>query len=80
VEDALRSMGQTFASLGAQDIRKDSLGTIDFRIQWQLRSYAKADPPPDRVKPVPIQLLHHALSIAATMPTVLSYKPPWIWL
>jgi len=58
-------VGQTFASLGAQDIRKDSLGTIDFRIQRQLRSYAKADPPPDRVKPVPIQLLHHALSIAA---------------
>ena len=44
VEDALRSVGQTFASLGAQDIRKDSLGTINFRIQWQLRSYAKADP------------------------------------
>ena len=65
MEDALRSVGQMFASLGARDIRKDSLGTIDFRLQRQLRSYGKDDSPPARVKPVPIQVLHHALAIAS---------------
>ena len=69
VEDALRAIGQAFARLGARDIRKDAVGAIDFRLQRQLRSYAKLDPPPDRVKPVPIQLLFHALAVAHTAPT-----------
>lgn len=64
VDDALRAIGQTFASLGSKDIRKDSLGGIDFRLQRQLRSYRRADPPPDRVKPIPIQVLMHALAAA----------------
>jgi hypothetical protein len=64
VEDALRAVGQTFARVGAQDIRKDAVGGIDFRIQRQLRSYAKADPPPSRVKPIPIQVIHHVLAVA----------------
>jgi hypothetical protein len=61
VEDALRAVGQTFASLGAKDIRKDSVGNIDFRIQRQLRSYRKEDPSPSRVKPIPIQVIHAVL-------------------
>jgi hypothetical protein len=64
VEDALRAVGQTFARVGAKDIRKDEVGGIDFRIQRQLRSYAKADPPPSRVKPIPIQVIHHVLAVA----------------
>ncbi len=68
VEDALRSVGQMFASLGTKDIRKDSLGAIDFRLQRQLRSYGKDDPAPDRVKPIPIQVLFHALGIVAHTP------------
>ncbi len=64
VEDALRSVGQTFASMGSQDIRKNQVGGIDFRIQRQLKSYAKADPPPDRVKPIPIPIIFHCLAAA----------------
>jgi hypothetical protein len=36
VEEALRSVGQMFARLGAQDIQKTTQGSIDFRIQRQL--------------------------------------------
>ena len=68
VEDAVRSVGQTFARVGAKDVRKDALGGIDFRLQRQLRAYAKADPAPARVKPIPIQLLFYALSAAHAAP------------
>lgn len=61
VEDAIRAVGQKFARLGAKDIRKDSTGSIDFRIQRQLRHYAKLDPPPARVKPVPITIITYIL-------------------
>ena len=64
VEDALRSVAQTFAALGAKDPRKDAHGAIDFRIQRQLRSYAKADPPPHRVKPLPPRVFEAVLVTA----------------
>jgi hypothetical protein len=57
VSDALRAIGQTYRSVGAPDIRLDTFGAIDFRVTRQLRSYGKEDPPPDRVKPVPIQVI-----------------------
>ena len=68
VEDALRSIGQMFASVGTRDIRKDAVGAIDFRLQRQLRAYGKEDPPPGRVKPIPVAILHHALQRAALQP------------
>ena len=36
----------------------------NFRIQRQLRSYRKEDPPPLRVKPIPIQVIHTVLNHA----------------
>src|SRR6476620_10313747 len=36
VDEALRSVGQTFASLGAHDIRFNSFGKLDFRLARQL--------------------------------------------
>jgi len=64
VEDALRAVGQKFASVGAADLRKDAHGTIDFRIYRQIRSYKKTDSPPVRVKPVPITLVIYLLRVA----------------
>ena len=64
VSDAIRSVGQRFASLGSKDPRYDSVGNIDFRISRLLRSYTKTDAPPNRVKPVPITLVIHALTFA----------------
>eukprot|EP00957_Ditylum_brightwellii_P088274 6725067-Ditylum_brightwellii.AAC.2 len=57
VEQYLRSVAQIFASVGACNPRMDAMGAIDFRLQRQLRFYSKGDPPPARVKPVPLSLL-----------------------
>jgi hypothetical protein len=58
VEQCLRSVAQIFASVGAADPRVDRLGRVDFRLRRQLAAYAKEDPAPTRVRPVPLQLLH----------------------
>lgn len=64
VEDALRAVGQTMAALGAKDIRRDSSGRIDFRIQRQISSFHKTDSPTTRVKPVPVTFITHLLDLA----------------
>ena len=66
-EDALRSVGQTFTVVGAPDPRLTSQGGMDFRLTHQIHYYKKQDPPPDRVKPVPVTVLLwilHAASIS----------------
>jgi hypothetical protein len=64
VEDAVRGIGQTFASVGAADPRLNSVGAIDLRIQRELSCYSKQDPPPNRVKPIPVPILMHILVTA----------------
>ena len=65
VEDYLRSVGQGFTSVGSPDPRKDPFHhNTDFRLYRQLRCYAKQDPPPDRVKPLPLGLLHNVRELA----------------
>ena len=59
VEQYLRSVGQAFSCVGAPDIRFGDDGKLDFRLSRQLRSYMKEDPPPTRVKPLPIPILMH---------------------
>ena len=67
VEDAIRAVGQTYASMGAVDPRLNHHGKIDFRLTRQLRSYKKTDQPPIRVKPVPILLILHIMRMAHTI-------------
>jgi hypothetical protein len=83
VEDALRSVGQTFACLGTADPRLNTHGDIDFRLQRQLRAYSRLDPPPHRVKPIPLRLIHaathvslHSSSSYALVSTQVSLVPP----
>jgi hypothetical protein len=64
VEDALRSVGQAFARLGAHDIRKDATGALDFRLHHQLRAWRNEDPAPSRVKPIPLSVIQHILNLA----------------
>ena len=61
VADALRDVGQAYQAVGAHDIRLNAQGEIDFRLKRQLRSYTKADPPSQRVKPIPIQVVQAVL-------------------
>jgi hypothetical protein len=63
VEAALRAVGQTFTALGYKDPRLQDAGKLDFRLHRQLQAYSKADPPPQRVKPVPLQVIHQAVHL-----------------
>lgn len=49
--------------MGAPDPRINTFGKLDFRLQRQLASYAKADPPPSRVKPIPLPILQQATTM-----------------
>ena len=40
-------------------------GKLDGRLQLQFRCYSQQDPPPSRVKPIPIQVLRRLACIAA---------------
>jgi len=62
VEGALRSVGQTLAELGLPDPRLQPSGKLELRLQRQLRAYSKQDDPPTRVKPVPLPVIHHAIT------------------
>jgi hypothetical protein len=57
VGDALRAIGQTLSNLGYANPRLQPSGKLTFRLQRLLSYYNKQDLPPDRVKPIPIQLL-----------------------
>ena len=53
--------------MGTDDPRLDAYGNIDFRLRRQFTGYKRQDPPPDRVKPIPVQIIRHLLAIAHSM-------------
>ena len=61
-------MGQTFSRLGAPDPRLTPLGTLDYRLASLFRAWAKADPAPSRVPPLPLSVLRAAVSLSGTDP------------
>jgi hypothetical protein len=69
VEDALRAVGQTFASLGCADPRLQASGKLDLRLSRLLSAYKKQDPPPTRVKPIPLPIVAHAAHLCYTANT-----------
>jgi hypothetical protein len=54
--------------MGSPDPRLDSHGSIDLRLKHQMRHYSKNDPPPRRVKPIPIQVLRHLVQLVSSDP------------
>lgn len=46
VENALRAIGQTLATLGRPDPRLQPSGKLDLRLHRQLKGYTRQDPPP----------------------------------
>jgi hypothetical protein len=63
--------------LGAKDPHSNAFSQVDFRLKRQLCHYSKADDPPHQVKPVPIQVLTHALDLAhAHMATLRALRWP----
>jgi hypothetical protein len=67
-EDYLRSVAQTFLSVGEDDPRLNTANKIDFRIQRMLQAWKKQDPPPNRVKPIPIAVIRRICAIAKALP------------
>jgi hypothetical protein len=63
VEGALRAVGQMLATLGLPDPRLQPSGKLDLRLHRQLSGYSKIDPPPKRVKPVPLPIITHTASL-----------------
>lgn len=68
VEDYLRGVAQTFLAMGADDPRLNSAGKNDFRISRMYAAWKKIDPPANRVKPIPIQVIRRIAYIAANLP------------
>jgi hypothetical protein len=64
MEGALRAVGQMLASVGSSDPRLTNAGKHEFRLQCQLTGYARADPPPNQVKPIPVQVIYHLAMLA----------------
>ena len=69
VEDAQRSVGQTYAALGAPDPRLNSFGQLDFRLTALLAAWKRRDDPPTRVKPLPLDVIATVAHLAAAAGT-----------
>ena len=70
------TVGETLANLGTPDPHLDSHGKRFKTLSNLFRAHGKEDPPPDRAKPVPIQLVEHAVNSLladATMPVHLQH-------
>lgn len=63
-EEYVRSVAQAYLSLGAPDPRLSDGINIDWRLRRMLSAYSKQDPPPNRVKPIPIQVIRRIMYIA----------------
>ena len=53
-----------YAGMGAADPRMNEHGVLDFRLTALLQGWAKTDPPPSRVKPLPVTLLTKVVTLA----------------
>ena len=65
-------MASVFTKLGKDDPRLNRYGKIDARLADLYQSYTKQDPPPRRVKPLPLPLLHELYRIARASGDALS--------
>ena len=66
VEDALRFIGQGLVAIGAPDPCLTSQGELDIRLRFQYWYYSKQNPPPNWVRPTPLQFSRYIYSIATT--------------
>ena len=64
VPEAVRAVAAVFTCLGKVDPRLNRFGLIDTRLSALYQAYTKLDPPPRRLKPIPLPLLHETHRIA----------------
>ena len=65
VEDALRAVGQTMASMGAKDHRLEGPNKLEYRLSQLIAGWKRMDPASVRVKPVPLSLIDYGYQMAA---------------
>ena len=58
IEGYLRNVEHIFSVVGSTDPQLDHLGHANFRLGRQLRAYYQDNPPPTRIYPIPITLIH----------------------
>lgn len=65
VSNVLCSIGQVLLRMGAKDPRISQYnGKLDFRLARQMQCWKKSEPPPLRVRPVPITVVTFILNLA----------------
>lgn len=72
VEEAVRAVGRTFVELGSSDPRLNCYGALDVRLSAQIAQWKQEDPPPRRVKPVPMAIIRNVTQVALATATALS--------
>ena len=61
-------MGRAYAGMGAADPRLNAHGDVDFRLTTLFQSWKKDDPPPSRVKPLPLPVVARVWAQAQVEP------------
>ena len=69
VEDYIRHVSQAHLLDNRPDPSKDSSGQVHILLQRLYTSYKLKDPPPRRVKPIPVSVLHLAYALAHAIDT-----------
>jgi hypothetical protein len=64
VEDTVCGVAQTYASMGAPDPHMNVHGALDFRLTSLYQAWSNLDAPPSRVKPLPLSLVTHVVTLA----------------
>ena len=62
-------MAQAFTRVGATDPRLNAFGVVDVRLHALFQAWKRVDPPPARVKPMPLSLMRHAHTFALAQPS-----------
>jgi len=63
LRSALEPWKEPFEPWGRRSPHWDALTPLDLRLSRQLSAYKKEDPPPTRVKPVPLPIITHAADL-----------------
>lgn len=72
IRDEIHAVSKGFTDVGLPDPRHTSAGQMDPRLTNLVRAWSKQDPPPKRVKPLAMDILHHAQALASATPCELT--------
>ena len=66
--DEILAIAKGFTDMGLPDPRLTSAGLMDPRLTRLYSAYSHEDPAPHQVKPLPIQIIHHATGPSSPLP------------